>query len=481
MMTVRLIAHTPEPEKVVAAAAKLCYSDAHITDLLDGLTEEKTAKFLTMLSDLGHASPIEHASFTFGIEGVSRTLLAQITRHRIASFSVQSQRYVRLDDFRYVVPPEIEAIPEAKEAFLASMEEDAKRYLDLAHKLEEGHTARLMAEGMPEKQARAKASKQANEDARFVLPNACETKMVVTMNARSLQNFSTCAAAAAPSGRSGSWPKNVRAGVSGGTAYLCKVRPGLCIRPLPGRQDVLRQNRRGACKICIHQGGCRRMSKGKLIVLEGLDGSGKATQAKLLAAHLKEQGFSVREITFPNYESDSSALVKMYLAGQFGQHPDDVNAYAASSFYAVDRYASYKKDWGNFYENGGIIIADRYTTSNAVHQCSKLPPEQWESFLGWLFDFEFHLLGLPAPDEVIYLQVDPAVSQKLMTQRYHGDESRKDVHEKDTEYLARSRCAAEYCAAHLGWAVVHCTSGDNMRSIEDIQAEVQEIVLKQLT
>ena len=124
------------------------------------------------------------------------------------------------------------------------------------------------------------------------------------------------------------------------------------------------------------------MSKGKLIVLEGLDGSGKATQAKLLKAHLKEQGFSVREITFPNYESDSSALVKMYLAGQFGQHPDDVNAYAASSFYAVDRYASYKKDWGSFYENGGIVIADRYTTSNAVHQCSKLPPEQWESFLG---------------------------------------------------------------------------------------------------
>ena len=189
MMTVRLIAHTPEPEKVVAAAAKLCYSDAHITDLLDGLTEEKTAKFLTMLSDLGHARPMEHASFTFGIEGVSRTLLAQITRHRIASFSVQSQRYVRLDDFHYVIPPEIEAIPEAKAAFLESMDEDAKRYLDLAKKLEDGHTARLMAEGMPEKQARAKASKQANEDARFVLPNACETKMVVTMNARSLQNF----------------------------------------------------------------------------------------------------------------------------------------------------------------------------------------------------------------------------------------------------------------------------------------------------
>ena len=150
MMTVRLIAHTPEPEKVVAAAAKLCYSDAHITDLLDGLDEEKTARFLTMLSDLGHASPIEHASFTFGIEGVSRTLLAQITRHRIASFSVQSQRYVRLDDFRYVIPPEIEAIPEAKAAFIESMNEDARRYLDLVQKLEDGHTARLMAEGLPE-------------------------------------------------------------------------------------------------------------------------------------------------------------------------------------------------------------------------------------------------------------------------------------------------------------------------------------------
>ena len=208
MMTVRLIAHTPEPEKVVAAAAKLCYSDAHITDLLDGLDEEKTARFLTMLSDLGHASPIEHASFTFGIEGVSRTLLAQITRHRIASFSVQSQRYVRLDDFRYVIPPEIEAIPEAKAAFIESMNEDAQRYLDLVQKLEDGHTARLMAEGMPEKQARAKASKQANEDARFVLPNACETKMVVTMNARSLQNFFHLRCCQpVPSGRSGHWPK----------------------------------------------------------------------------------------------------------------------------------------------------------------------------------------------------------------------------------------------------------------------------------
>ena len=174
-MLVQLIAHTNDPEKTIAAAAKLCYSDAHIETLLDGLTPEKTEAFLQRLNDVGHASPIEHASFTFGIEGVSRTFLAQVTRHRIGSFSVQSQRYVRLEDFRYVIPPEID--------------DDAKKYLELVQTLENAHTARLMAEGLNEKAARAKASKQANEDARFVLPNACETKMVMTMNCRSLQNF----------------------------------------------------------------------------------------------------------------------------------------------------------------------------------------------------------------------------------------------------------------------------------------------------
>ncbi|MFV8223261.1 dTMP kinase [Faecalibacterium hattorii] len=222
------------------------------------------------------------------------------------------------------------------------------------------------------------------------------------------------------------------------------------------------------------------MSRGKLIVLEGLDGSGKATQAKRLAAALTAEGRPVREITFPNYESDSSALVRMYLAGQFGEKPDDVNAYAASSFYAVDRYAGYKADWGKFYEEGGILIADRYTTSNAVHQCSKLPPEQWEEFLHWLFDYEFRLLGLPAPDRVIYLQVDPAVSQKLMTQRYHGDETKKDAHEKDVEYLNRSRKAAEFCAAHLGWCSVRCDAGGQMRSIEEIGEEVRQLALSAL-
>lgn len=215
---------------------------------------------------------------------------------------------------------------------------------------------------------------------------------------------------------------------------------------------------------------------GKLIVIEGLDGSGKATQAKELANALTAQGVPVRQITFPDYASDSSALVKMYLAGKFGSNPNDVNAYAASSFYSVDRFASYKMDWGNFYHQGGIIIADRYTTSNAVHQCSKLPQEQWNAFLEWLFDFEYTKIGIPVPDRVIYLDVDPAVSQKLMSDRYQGDESKKDIHEKDTEYLMRSQRAARYCADALGWTRVECCQNDTMRSISQIHADVLRAV-----
>lgn len=216
--------------------------------------------------------------------------------------------------------------------------------------------------------------------------------------------------------------------------------------------------------------------QGKLIVIEGLDGSGKATQAKLLCQALETRGHRVRKVSFPDYESNSSALIKMYLAGEFGTDPNAVNAYAASTFYAVDRYASFKKDWEDFYNAGGIIVADRYTTSNAVHQCSKLPKEQWEEYLQWLFDFEYRLVGIPTPDAVVYLQVDPAVSQKLMTGRYQGDESRKDIHEKDLSYLDRSRLAAEYCAEKLGWQTVHCVRDGQMRTIEDIAAEVLDAV-----
>ena len=215
---------------------------------------------------------------------------------------------------------------------------------------------------------------------------------------------------------------------------------------------------------------------GKLIVIEGLDGSGKATQAQHLLETLAQQGRKVKKISFPDYESDSSALVKMYLAGQFGKDPAAVNAYAASTFFAVDRYASFKTAWGDFYQEGGIVIADRYTTSNAVHQCSKLPEEQWDEYLKWLFDFEYRLMGIPAPDAVIYLQVDPVVSQQLMSERYHGDESKKDIHESNACYLSRSQLAAMYCAKVLGWTAVHCVRDGQMRGIEDIAQEILSIL-----
>lgn len=216
--------------------------------------------------------------------------------------------------------------------------------------------------------------------------------------------------------------------------------------------------------------------KGKLIVIEGLDGSGKATQANRLYETLMSQGKQVRKVSFPDYASDSSAPIRMYLAGEFGKDPNSVNAYAASTFFAVDRYASFKKNWADFYSAGGIVIADRYTTSNAVHQCSKLPKAQWDEYLSWLFDFEYRLMGIPAPDRVIYLQVDPSVSQKLMTGRYQGDESKKDIHESNLSYLDRSREAAEYCARALGWQTVHCVTDGALRPIEDISREILDIV-----
>lgn len=215
---------------------------------------------------------------------------------------------------------------------------------------------------------------------------------------------------------------------------------------------------------------------GTLIVLEGLDGSGKATQAQALCQHLERQNRPVRLITFPNYKSESSALVRMYLRGEFGSDPGAVNAYAASSFYAVDRYAGYKQDWGAFYEAGGILVADRYTTSNAVHQCSKLEQSLWDGFLNWLFHYEYQLLGIPAPDLVFYLQVDPQVSQGLLRGRYQGDESRRDIHERNLDYLTRSRAAADYCADALGWRRVLCTEENRMRSIDAISAELCAVV-----
>lgn len=217
---------------------------------------------------------------------------------------------------------------------------------------------------------------------------------------------------------------------------------------------------------------------GKLIVLEGSDGSGKATQARLLYDAMKKAGERVIHVTFPDYESESSALVRMYLSGAFGEKAADVNAYAASSFFAVDRYASYKTVWGAFYESGGVVLADRYTTSNAVHQCAKLPREEWESFLAWLFDFEYQKLGIPAPDDVIYLDVAPEVSQRLLRQRYQGTEEKRDIHERDAAYLRQSEEAGRFCAQKYGWRSVFCTQNHTMRPIGEISAEIYEYIIK---
>ena len=188
-MKVCLLTYTPEPERLIAAAAKNCYSATNVDGILDGLNEKNTQSFLQRLTDIGHESPIEHVSFSFAIEGVSRSLLAQITRHRLASYSVQSQRYVRERGFEYVIPPEIEKIPAAKAKFVAAMEDDQRTYEELTAVLLEEHLQKLLADGVPEKKARNQAEKKAIEDARYVLPNACATRIVMTMNARALQNF----------------------------------------------------------------------------------------------------------------------------------------------------------------------------------------------------------------------------------------------------------------------------------------------------
>ncbi len=217
---------------------------------------------------------------------------------------------------------------------------------------------------------------------------------------------------------------------------------------------------------------------GKLIVIEGLDGSGKSTQLEILPKALEKIGVQSKIVSFPNYDSNASWPVKMYLGGEFGSNPGDVNAYAASSFYAVDRYASFKKDWGEFYNNGGTVVCGRYTTSNAVHQASKLPTEKWEDFLSWLYDFEYNKIGIPKPDLVIFLDMPTEVSQKLLSKRYLGNEAKKDIHERDTEYLNHCRAAALFTAQFSGWQIVPCAKDGEARSIEDIAADVAALAEK---
>ena len=220
--------------------------------------------------------------------------------------------------------------------------------------------------------------------------------------------------------------------------------------------------------------------QGKLIVLEGLDGSGKTTQLVRLGESLEAAGRAVRRIKLPDYEDDSSALVRMYLGGAFGDDPAAVNAYAASAFYAVDRVAHYLRKWRADYLSGRIILADRYTTSNAYHQLQKLPRDQWDAYLAWLEDFEYARLALPKPDCVIYLDMPIDVSQRLMSARYGGDEGKKDIHEANVRYLTNCRTAALYAAERLGWHVIGCADGDAPRTIDDIADEVRRIAAKEI-
>ncbi len=221
--------------------------------------------------------------------------------------------------------------------------------------------------------------------------------------------------------------------------------------------------------------------KGKLIIIEAGDGSGKATQTKALYDHLQADGYRVHRIEFPDYDDDSSALVRMYLGGDFGEKAADVNAYAASTFFAVDRFASYQRKWRDYYEAGDIILADRYTTSNMVHQAVKLIDKaEREAFLDWLWDFEFKKLGLPVPDQVIFLDMAPAVADRLIAARAEKTASQKDIHERDTDYLHRCHTAYLELAAKYSWGKVVCNVGDNPRKIEDIHSDVYNLVDKLL-
>ncbi len=211
---------------------------------------------------------------------------------------------------------------------------------------------------------------------------------------------------------------------------------------------------------------------GKLIVIEGTDGSGKSTQFKLLTQRLEKENRRFQKLVFPQYSEPSSALIRMYLGGEFGRSPSDVNAYAASAFYAVDRYASFKKVWGDWYDQGGLIVSDRYTTSNAVHQASKEPEEQQKAFLKWLYDFEYDKLGLPAPDLVIYLDVPTDFTESMMRRREADTNTTADIHEQDMDYLATCRRTGKMAAAYYGWTMIQCVNDGKMRSIEDIHEEI---------
>lgn len=215
---------------------------------------------------------------------------------------------------------------------------------------------------------------------------------------------------------------------------------------------------------------------GKLIVFEGTDGSGKSTQFALLTKRLKAMNIDFRTIEFPQYSQPSSSLIRMYLGGEFGTRPTDVNAYAASTFYAVDRYASYRKVWRDYYQRGGLVLSDRYTTSNAVHQASKEPARSREEFFRWLYELEYKHMELPKPDIVIYLDVSTELTSKMLRSREQATNTHADIHEQNMDYLRLCRNTGLQAAAYYGWTVINCEKDGEMRSIEDIHNEIFALV-----
>ncbi len=215
---------------------------------------------------------------------------------------------------------------------------------------------------------------------------------------------------------------------------------------------------------------------GRLIVFEGIDGSGKSTQFRKMCDRYANEGKKFERLVFPQYDEPSSALIKMYLAGEFGSDPADVNAYAASAFYAVDRYASYMKVWREYYRNGGVILSDRYTTSNAIHQACKLPPEDRKKYFEWLYDFEYVKLELPEPDKVIYMDIPVENAVGNMRAREAKTDTHGDIHETNTQYLVKCWECGRQAAEHYGWRMIRCVENGKMRSIDDIHEEIYDIL-----
>lgn len=218
------------------------------------------------------------------------------------------------------------------------------------------------------------------------------------------------------------------------------------------------------------------MGKGKLIVLEGIDGSGKSTQYRRLCQRMENDKIDYNHIVFPRYDKESSALLRLYLGGAFGTDPGDVNAYTASTFYAVDRFASYRDDWGKIYENGGLILSDRYTTSNAVHQGCKLPDDELPDFFNWLADLEYVKMGLPRPDLVIYLDVDVETSLKRMKHRQEKTNTTADIHEKDVAYLENCLRVADKAADFYGWTRIPFKKNGVERELEEKHEQIYSII-----